>query len=276
MTPIDRIRGWLSRTAPLPLEEAVPDAAALDTAVVAQITNHPVGDPSLYEHAMRHRSVLRGRPGSAIDSNERLEFLGDAILGAVTAEYLYQNYPNEDEGFLTRLRSKLVNGEALATHGRRLGLDELVVISDNLRLQGQAQKLTSVMADSFEALIGALYLDQGSDAARKFIVDRMLLTQDLDALMEREDNHKSLLLEFAQARGWPQPLYRTEEVAGPSHNRRFTVQVLVQGNPEGSGLGKSKKQAEQLAAASALETLRNAEDLNEEETDANPNAFHEN
>ncbi len=266
MTLIDRIRGWLSGNTAPPLE-----GHALDAAALSRITNHPVGDLTLYEHAMRHRSLLRGRPGSAIDSNERLEFLGDAVLGAVTAEYLYLNYPHEDEGFLTRLRAKLVNGEALATHGRRLGLDELIMISDNLRQQGKAQKLTSIMADAFEALIGALYLDQGADATRQFIVEQMLLSQDLDALMDREDNHKSLLLEFAQARGWPQPVYRTEEATGPSHNRRFTVQVMVRGNPEGTGLGKSKKQAEQLAAASALEMLRGTE-----ETDANSNAFHEN
>ena len=266
MTAFDRFRIWLSRKTVPPSGEGV-----LDAAVLSRITSHPVGDLSLYEHAMRHRSLLRGRPGSEIDSNERLEFLGDAVLGAVTAEYLYQHYPNEDEGFLTRLRSKLVNGKALATHGRRLGLDELIMISDNLRQQGKAQKLTSIMADAFEALIGALYLDQGADAARQFIVDQMLVSQDLDALMEREDNHKSLLLEFAQARGWPQPAYRTEEATGPSHNRRFTVKVLVQGSPEGTGVGKSKKQAEQLAAAAALETLRSAE-----ETDAGTSAFHEN
>lgn len=270
MSLIDRIRGWFARNA-----SRAPETGTLDAAVLSRITGFPVGDLSLYEHAMRHRSLLRGRPGSEVESNERLEFLGDAILGAVTAEYLYLNYPNEAEGFLTRLRAKLVNGKALAAHGRRLGLDQLIMISDNLRQQGKAQKLTSVMADAFEALIGALYLDQGADAARQFIVDQMLAPQDLDALMEREDNHKSLLLEFAQARGWPQPVYRTEEATGPSHNRRFTVQVLVQGNPEGRGVGKSKKQAEQVAAASALETLRGAE-AQGEETDANTNAFHEN
>jgi ribonuclease-3 len=274
MSLIDRLRVWLSNASDEAVERgpaASSEDTVLDAAVLSRITNHPVGNLSLYQHAMRHRSLLRGRPGSDIDSNERLEFLGDAILGAVTAEYLYQNYPNENEGFLTRLRAKLVNGKALAVHGRRLGLDELIMISDNLRQQGKAQKLTSIMADAFEALIGALYLDQGPDAARQFIIDQMLVSQDLDALMEREDNHKSLLLEFAQARGWPQPAYRTEEATGPSHNRRFTVQVLVQGNPEGTGIGKSKKQAEQLAAASALETLRGAE-----ETDANSSAFHEN
>lgn len=261
MDLLTRIKSWL------PFGSASPSPPlGLNPARVSEITGAPVGDITLYIHAMRHRSVLRGRAGSSIESNERLEFLGDAILGSVTAEYLYLEYPDEAEGFLTRLRAKLVNGKALARLGVSLGLDKLVEVSDNLRQQGQTQKFTSIMADAFEALIGALFLDQGPDAAKRFIIERMLEPQDLDALMAREDNHKSLLLEFAQARGWAQPVYEVREATGPSHDRRFSVQVLVRGEPEGLGRGKSKKQAEQLAAQAALQHLRDAE----------VNAFHEN
>ncbi len=276
MSLLARIRNLFSRSAQ-PGGAPGDDAEAMpDPAVISAITGEPVGDIALYAHAMRHRSLLRGRPGSAIESNERLEFLGDAVLGSVTAEYLYLEYPDEDEGFLTRLRAKLVNGKALAKLGVSLGLDRLIAVSDNLRQQGQTQKLTSIMADAFEALIGALYLDRGPEAARQFIISRMLEPQDLDALMRREDNHKSLLLEFAQARGWPQPAYQTLEASGPSHDRRFRVQVVVQDQPRGFGEGKSKKQAEQRAAASALAALRDAEPVNGHADATSGTAFHEN
>lgn len=233
--------------------------AGFSREVISRITGLPVGDTEVYVHAMKHRSLLRGRPGSAIASNERLEYLGDAILGFVTAEHLYREYPNQDEGFLTRLRSKLVNGKALAARARALGLDDYIQVSDNLRQQGKTQRFTGIMADAFEALIGAIYLDQGMEAARLFVMRTMLEPLDLDELMEREDNHKSLLLEFAQARGWPQPSYVVRDATGPSHKRHFTVDVMVQGEARGSGEAGSKKQAEQAAAAEALQALREAE-----------------
>lgn len=238
-----------------------PPAESLTPAAVRDITGQPVGDIDLYVQAMRHRSQLRGRPGSDIDSNERLEYLGDAVLGFVTAEYLYRKYPDEAEGFLTRLRSKLVNGKALAARARSIGLDRLLLISDNLRQQGQPQQMTSIMSDAFEALIGAIYLDHGMSGARAFIMRTMLEPLDLDALMQREDNPKSALLEFAQARGWSQPSYEVLEASGPSHKRHFTVQVQVQGEPGGIGEAGSKKQAEQRAAAEALRVLRKAEKM---------------
>ncbi|NNE70704.1 MAG: ribonuclease III [Rhodothermales bacterium] len=271
MSLLARLRSWFGSRS-----ETTHVPPHVDPAVISQITGEPVGDISLYVHAMRHRSILRGRPGSSIESNERLEFLGDAVLGSVTAEHLFLEYPDEAEGFLTRLRAKLVNGKALAGLGVAMGLDRLVLVSDNLRQQGQTQQFTSIMADAFEALIGALYLDQGPEAARRFIVGRMLEPQDLDALMLREDNHKSLLLEFAQARGWPQPVYQVQEATGPSHDRRFSVQVLVQETPEGVGRGKSKKQAEQRAAKAALEVLRDREQPDGVVDGTAGSAFHEN
>ena len=234
--------------------------AGITRQAVAAVTLLPVDDLSLYEQAMRHRSLLRGRPGSAIESNERLEYLGDAVLGFLTAEYLYREYPDQAEGYLTRLRAKLVNGKALAQRARSIGLDELILISDNLRQQDQAQQLTSIMADAFEALIGAIYLDQGMESARAFIDRTMLEPLDLEALMQREDNPKSVLLEYAQARGWEQPTYEVLEATGPSHLRHFTVQVVVQGEPHGRGEAGSKKQAEQRAAARALRALRATDD----------------
>ncbi len=221
-----------------------------------QITGHKIGDLSLYLHAMRHRSLLRGRPGADIDSNERLEYLGDAILGFVVAEHLYSLYPGEDEGFLTQLRAKLVNGKALHRYARAVGLHRQILVSENLQQQGGTLAVGSVMADAMEALIGAVFLDLGMDAARGFIVDTLLAALDLDELVRVEDNHKSVLLEYAQARGWPQPSYRVQSATGPSHDRSFTVEVLIGDDPLGIGEAGSKKQAEQLAAETALEALR--------------------
>lgn len=225
---------------------------------IRQITGEPVGRFDLYVQSMKHRSLLRGQPAGPDDSNERLEFLGDAVLGLVTAEYLYSRYPEEDEGFLTRLRARLVNARALAHRAEALGLGAFVLLSDNMQ-QARGRANVNILSDALEALIGAVYLDQGPDAARRFVEHRLLDPVDLDRLAHRDDNFKSLLLEFAQARGWPQPRYEVVSEDGPGHNRSFTVQVIVRDGAAGVGEGASKKQAEQRAAAAALERLRHAD-----------------
>ena len=166
-----------------------------------------ISDLALYEQALRHRSLLRGQLRSHLYSNERLEFLGDAVLGFVVAEYLYRHFPDETEGFLTRLRAKLVNGQALAEYARLLDLGPLILMSENMA-QKDGRKNQTILADAFEAVIGALYLDLGFHEARRFIRRTMLEHVDLNDLAERQDNFKSLLLEYVQAQGWPQPQYR--------------------------------------------------------------------
>lgn len=215
----------------------------------------PVGELALFEQALKHRSLLRGRPNSHLYSNERLEFLGDAVLGFVVAEYLYQHFPSEPEGFLTRLRAKLVNGQALAHYARSINLGPLILMSENMRQKNGSENQT-ILADAFEAVVGALYIDQGFVAARRFIHRTMLEHVDLSTLAERRDNFKSLLLEYVQAEGWPQPHYRVVTEEGPSHDRTFTVEVLVHGASYGQGSAGSKKRAEQKAAREALERLR--------------------
>lgn len=215
----------------------------------------PVRDLALYEQALRHRSLLRGQRESHRFSNERLEFLGDAVLGFVVAEYLYERFPERDEGFLTRVRAQLVNGKALARNAEAIRLGDHILMSLNMA-QTEGRKNQSILADAFEALIGALYLDLGLPAARRFIHSTLLIPINLDELVKRRDNYKSLLLEFAQARGWPQPTYRVTSEEGPSHAKAFTVEVLVNGVPYGTGTAKSKKRAEQRAARVALEKVR--------------------
>jgi ribonuclease-3 len=220
-----------------------------------QLVGMPIRDLALYEQALRHRSLLRGQPRSHLYSNERLEFLGDAVLGFVVAEHLYRHFPEETEGFLTRLRAKLVNGQALARYAGKIDLGAFILMSDNM-VQTDGRQNQTILADAFEAVIGALYLDRGMGAARRFIHRTMLDHADLHDMAARRDNFKSLLLEYVQAEGWPQPQYRVVTEEGPSHDRTFTIEVLVNGEPCGRGEASSKKSAEQIAACQALEHLR--------------------
>lgn len=213
-----------------------------------------VVDLSLYERALTHRSVLRGRSDSHLVSNERLEFLGDAVLGFITAEHLHHAFPNQDEGFLTRLRAKLVNGQALAQSASAIHLGDVVLISHNMEEAGGRDNPT-ILADAFEALIGAIYLDLGLDKAREFIRRTIFEDVDLTSLAEQHDNYKSLLLEYAQGKGWPQPHYRLMSEDGPSHEKIFTVEVLLRDLPYGRGTATSKKRAEQNAASEALRRI---------------------
>ncbi len=218
----------------------------------------PIGDLGLYEHALRHRSMFRGHVTDGTESNERLEFLGDAVLGAVVAERLYTAYPDRDEGFLTRMRANLVNGQVLADYARAIGLGPLILMSENMAAS-EGRDNTTILADAFEAVVGALYLDLGFAAARTFVFTLLDDLVDMDDLAEQRSNYKSLLLEYVQARGWPQPTYEVVAEEGPSHNRLFTIDVLVDGLPRGRGAARSKKQAEQAAAREALETFRREE-----------------
>ncbi|HYE94647.1 MAG TPA: ribonuclease III [Rubricoccaceae bacterium] len=249
-----RSGGWLARWRRRFARDEV-TAAGVRRSDVERLVGMPVHDLSLFEHALRHRSVFRGLITTGTESNERLEFLGDAVLGAAVAERLYRAFPDQDEGFLTKTRANLVNGQALAGYARRIGLGPLILMSDNMA-GADGRENQTILADAFEAIVGALYLDQGFLAARRFVFSVLDRSVDLDAVAEQRSNYKSLLLEFVQARGWPQPAYATVAEEGPSHSRVFTVEVLVDGVPRGRGQARSKKQAEQHAAREALDALR--------------------
>ena len=232
------------------------DEPRLSKEAIEQLVGFRIDDLGLYERAMMHRSVLRGEVPQDLKSNERLEFLGDAVLGFITAEHLFAQFPDKDEGFLTRLRAKLVNGKALAECAENMGLGALILMSKNMA-QEQGRRNRTILADALEALIGAIYLDQGLDSARTFIHNTMLDRVDLGQLAQQYDNYKSLLLEYAQARGWSQPQYRVVSEEGPSHAKTFTVDAVLRGESFGRGEGGSKKMAEQRAAKEALIRLRN-------------------
>lgn len=214
-----------------------------------------VGNLILYEHALRHRSLFRGMEIDGTESNERLEYLGDAVLGAIVTEKLFLDFPDKSEGRLTRARANLVNGAALANYARAFGLGTHLLLSKNAEAAGGRENAT-ILADAFEAVIGAVYLDLGFKKARRFVLHVLDRCVDLHDVVESRANPKSRLLEYVQARGLDQPVYNTITEEGPSHDRTFTVEVRVEGVVHGSGVGPSKKTAEQEAATAALQTLQ--------------------
>ncbi len=213
----------------------------------------PVRAIEPYEQALRHRSLLAD--DTVRESNERLEFLGDAVLDFVMAEHLYRLFPQGDEGFLTRLRSRIVNGQALAQCAAELGLGDMILMSTAMDRDG-GRDSAAILADALEAVIAALYLDLGEQAVRKFVRNKILARLDLEDLANLKDNHKSLLLEYVQALGWPQPVYRVAREEGPPHERVFTIDAMLRNEAYGRGQAQSKKKAEQKAAAEALDRLR--------------------
>ena len=206
----------------------------------------------LYVQALTHRSWINENPGVR-ESNERLEFLGDAVLEFVVSSHLFLELPDKEEGFLTALRSNIVNTQNLALLATRLNIGEKIYMSRGEK-RGGGSSNASLLADTIEALIGAIYIDQGYDEAARFIHSFLLddLKEKLQAPLK---DPKSLLQEKVQSNGLPTPKYRVIEEKGPDHNKEFMVEVLVDNKPFAQGPGKSKNQAEQAAATSALEKL---------------------
>ncbi|MGD8747910.1 MAG: ribonuclease III [Balneolaceae bacterium] len=213
-----------------------------------------IDNPFIYIRALRHRSTLIDDNYSSTDSYERLEFLGDAVLDLIITEIIFDLFPKKNEGFLTKLRAKLVKGDALAMYARNLNLSQLMLLGERVQGQGIEQS-KSVLADVFEALVGALYVDVGYKPTSKFVRKVIERFVDFEKIIDTLDNYKSLLLEFAQAHQMEIPTYDVISEEGPGHDKTFGVQVFVDGKPIARGKGKSKKEAEQKAAHRALEVL---------------------
>ena len=220
---------------------------------VGTVTGQAPGNARLYRLAFTHSSAVRAQPEKGRhQTNERLEFLGDAILGAVVAEYLFQKYPYEQEGFLTEVRSRIVNRESLNGIALKLGLDKLVQLD---AAQGRGARSRSVNGNALEALVGAVYLDLGYRAARKFILTRLVKGfVDVHTLTTTTANFKSKLVEWAQRQG-KNLRYDLSGEARSSGTMEFTATVLLDEEIVATGMGLSKKQAEQLAAERALVAL---------------------
>jgi ribonuclease III len=209
--------------------------------------------PSLYEQALTHRSYLQVANTPDHRSNERLEFLGDAILGMVTAEYLFYNNREVLEGELTKMRSWIVNKKSLAVCARALRLEDYLFLSYSAS-QSLQRGNDGMLADALESVIAAIYLDRGFDEARRFIVERLLPIMMRESLVH-DTNFKSLLLETVQGKGFGAPRYVVVKEEGPDHEKHFTVEVVVEEHIVGSGSGRNKKEAEQAAAEAGMANL---------------------
>jgi ribonuclease-3 len=210
---------------------------------------------SLLELAFVHPSYLNENPGFAGSSNERLEFLGDAILNFIVAEKLYEEFPELCEGNLTEIRASLVCRDTLAEIAFSLKLGDWLLLGQGEEANGGRTR-PSNLANAMEALIGVLYLEQGLARARRFIFRQLKPRLDKIKVGKRTPNYKALVQELVQGQKRPTPVYRLVETAGPDHSKQFTVEILVEGEVVGNGTGKSKKAAENQAARAAWEKLR--------------------
>jgi ribonuclease-3 len=212
-------------------------------------------DPGLLRLALTHPSVTHEQ-GSVVQHNQRLEFLGDAVLQLVLTRVLYESFPGFGEGPLTKARAQMVNRRALAEQGQRLGLGQHLIISRGEELN-RGRERPSTLADTFEALLGAIFLDRGFEEAQNFILSQFRdVFGELDEIPNLE-NPKGELQEVLQANSPESPLYQLIAVTGPDHDRIFECAVYYRGEEFGRGSGKSKKEAESRAACNALEALRN-------------------
>lgn len=202
----------------------------------------------LLKRALTHRSYLNEHPGEKLASNERLEFLGDAVLEFLVSQFIYQQFPHYPEGKLTNLRSKLVCDRSLAKIAKRLEIGEHLLLSRGEEESGGRENL-SLLANAFEALIGAIFLDQGLTAANSFLESYLFPTIE-EAKNYRD--YKSDFQEQAQEQFRITPTYRILKTSGPDHGKIFTVGVFLAKKPWGRGVGKSKQAAEQAAARHAL------------------------
>lgn len=215
------------------------------------------GNTRLYEIAFIHKSAsITDKLGNQIN-NERLEYLGDAILGAVVAEFLYKRFPQRGEGFLTQMRSKLVNRVFLSDLMKEIGLNQFV---KSRQLRNAAA--TSIDGDAFEALIGAIYLDKGYEKA-KYVIIKKIITEfvDLNQVEEMDNNYKSQLIEWGQKNKQDINFNTNEDETSKNKNSAFITSIEIENEIKGTGYGASKKESQQNAAQEALKNLYNADSL---------------
>jgi ribonuclease III len=226
---------------------AKPDPiAALEERIGVRFKN-----PGLLRQSMTHASWNneRSSAGQAGNDNERLEYLGDAVLELVTGEYLFNRFPKYDEGRLTQLRASMVNTISLAKVAEKLDLGNTLMLGKGAEKTG-ARQLPSLLANAFEAMIGAVFLDAGYDASAKIFLNVIGDVEDLE-----DENYKGKLQEAAQERYHETPHYRVAAVGGAGHRREYQAQAIVAGNTLAQGGGSTKQAAEQAAARAALERL---------------------
>ena len=226
------------------LEEESPRA-------VARRLGLEMKDYLLLSRALTHRSYLNENP-EALEDNERLEFLGDAVLDFLVGAWLYHRYPEMNEGELTRLRSALVRTDQLARFARQIDLGSAMRLGRGEDESGGRGR-DALLCATFEALVGAIYLDRGIAAVQQFLAPMLEPAAEQILISRKDQDSKSLLQEWAQSQGYPAPTYRTISSRGPDHAKIFQVEVLVNGEVMGVGSGPSKQTAAKNAASQALQ-----------------------
>jgi len=217
-------------------------------------------NPDLFHRAFTHRSFLNENKEWPYGHNERLEFLGDAVLELASTLYLYSKF-NLPEGKLTFLRASLINTESLAKVAKKIGLDKFLYASLGSKKNVQKSTQTHILADTFEAFIGALYLDQGFKTVQKFLKDRLFKRASFILSHNLYKDPKSIFQELVQGRFKITPKYNLIKEQGPSHARKFTVQLIVGQNKISQGQGSSKQQAEKKAAENALKNWEKVSEI---------------
>jgi ribonuclease-3 len=246
----------------------MPETTQVHDGALEERLGHRFSQPALLEKALTHSSSVPELKSSGAEEpgasslpmdNERLEFLGDAVLELLTSEYLLASFPEWSEGQLSKSRARIVNASSLEAAARRLRLGEHLRLGRGEEKTGGREKPT-ILADAFEAVVAAVYLDAGLGSTRE-ILRRLLFEQALEERGERisESDRKSALQEFLQGRGRPPAEYRLAGESGPDHQKVFLIEVWVNGEYMATGEGSTKKEAEQRAARTALEQLEHAE-----------------
>ena len=208
-----------------------------------------------YQEALIHKSAMKQYNVSR--SNERLEFIGDSVLNLIIAKYLYDKYPNEDEGFLTKMRTKLVNGKNLSFLAQKMNLQEHIRMNTKA-INQKWNENSRILEDTFEAILGSIYLDMGMLQTKTFILNKIEKNIDMKQIM-LDDNHKDRLMKYCHNKGYQLPNYKLSDEKDENNMKIFEIVVVIEGDEIGRGIDKNKKQAEQNAAKNTLEILMNKE-----------------
>jgi ribonuclease-3 len=251
------LRKFLPRVKKASEEDEIYSAiASIDFKRFQHSINYEIINKKVFINALTHRSFLKSKKvnGIKISSNERLEYLGDAILDSVVAEYLFKNFPLSEEGDLTKFRSVLVNQRFLAERAKEISLQDFLLAAPTA-LKSIEDGYDTILSDAYESLIGAIFIDRGYDAVKEFLNNQIFKKLDVKWLNQFDENYKSKLLEYTQANTDFIPEYKVIDQEGPEHNKLFTVEVSINERGLGIGKGRTKKQAEQEAASNALKNL---------------------
>ena len=249
---IRRFIAWLREEEP---DDSKSTFADIDFHRFEQALGYKINQKELFLEALSHRSYIHLPDNHTLVSNERLEFLGDSILNMVVAQYLFQLHSDLPEGDLTKMRSRLVNRKSLAIFAGQIHLQDFILMGTSIP-RSIDRGLEKILADAYEAVIAAIYLDNGFPGAEQFIKHQMLSAIENKLVTIEDANYKSQLLEYSQAESLSPPRYITIKEEGPDHDRVFTVEVYLGDQPYGVGMGKNKKDAEQSAAEKALQKLQ--------------------